>query len=247
MRNPWPMFIVLSITAFFCTLFTPNIIWTIVFLAVVLFIASIILPIKFDDWIAKKINPYIYEYQKEHNIEKFEKELNNLRRFALTKTSKEAIDVNLFSAFLEQGQFKNATEKLEQIKRRAKTSVEHMNYHLLKSEYAKKVGDTELEINEKQLGEELKTKIENTLKNPKQPATAQQCKTAFFCWISFSICLFIGGGIWTYLLRDFEIKFYGVMAIILSWFAFPVALVWFIIWIVKGKKENSASKNGKLI
>lgn len=115
-----------------------------------------------------------------------------------------------------------------------------MNYHLLMAEYAQRIGDTELKKNEWKLSEESKTKIEGKLKNPKQPATAQQCRIAFVSWLSFVAFLFIGGGIWIYLFRDSELNSVGAGAVILSWFAFPVAVVWLVLWLVRKNREGTA-------
>lgn len=116
MRNPWPMFCVLVVTGVLCVLFPQHTVWLLVLAAVALFLAWILLPIKFDDWFAQKINPCIQAYQREHNFEKLETELNRWRPWALTKTAKNALQVNLFCALLEQGRWEDARKTLEQIK-----------------------------------------------------------------------------------------------------------------------------------
>ncbi len=239
MRNPWPMFCVLAVTGLLCVSFPQYAVWLLVFAAVVLFLTWILLPIKFDDWFARKINPCIQEYQREHNFEKLESELNRWRPWALTKTAQNAIQVNLFCALLEQERWEDARNALEQIKRQAKTVVDWMNYHLLMAEYAQNAGEPELEKSERRLSEELKEKIETKLKNPNQPATAQQSRTAFLQWISFAIFLFIGGSVWIYLFRDSALESIGAGVFILSWLAFPIAMVWLMLWLVRQKKERS--------
>lgn len=228
MRNPWPMFFVLAITGVLCVSFPSNVVWLVVLTAVVLFLAWILLPIKFDEWFAQKINPCIQEYQRDHDFVKLENELKRWRSLALTKAAKNTIQVNQFCALLEQERWENARKTLKEINLQSKTAVEWMNYHLLMSEYAQRVRDRELEKNERQLSEEFKSKIERELNNPKLTATAKQCRTAFLRWISFAAFLFICGGIWIYLLRDSALNSVGSGAVVLSWFAFPVAVVWLV-------------------
>ncbi len=145
MRNPWPMFCVLTITGVLCVSFPSNVVWLFVLTAVVLFLAWLLLPIKFDEWFAQKINPCIQEYQREHDFGKFENELKRWRPLALTKTAKNAIQMNHFYALLEEERWEDAGKTLKEINLQSKTSVEWMNYHLLMSEYAQRIGDKKLE------------------------------------------------------------------------------------------------------
>lgn len=239
MRNPWPMFCVLAVTGLLCMSFPLHTVWIIVLAVVVLFIASLIVPIKFDDLLAKKINPYILEYQENHDLAKLESGLKRWRPWAITKESKNAIQLNWFCALLEQEQWEESRKVLEQIKQKAKTTVDWMNYHLLMAEYAKKIGDEQLEKNEKELSDLLKTKIEHKMQNPKESATAKQCKKSFFLWLSFALFLIISGCVCVFLFQESILGDLGASAVLVSFFALPVALIWFIIWMIRKQKEKS--------
>lgn len=240
MRNPWPMFCVLAVTGVLCVSFPTYTVWILVLAVAAAFFACLLLPIKFDDWFARKINPCIQAYQQDHNFETMERELNRWRPWALTKAAKNAVQVNLLCALFIEKRWADAADTLEQIKQRSKTAVDQMNYHLLMTEYAQQIGDTALEQQERQRSEALKTKIETKLRNPKLPASAQQSRTAFLCWISFVAFLFLGGGVWIYLFRTSSLKWLGVNAVICSWFAAPVAVVWLVLWLVRRKRAQTA-------
>lgn len=239
MKNPWPMFCVLVVTGLLCVLFPQHVVWLLVLATVILFLAWVLLPIKFDDWFAQKINPCIQAYQRDHDFEKLEIALNRLYPWALTKTAKNTVQINLFCAFLEQERGEDAKKVLERIHNEAKTAIDWMNYHLLMAEYAKRIGDRNLENIERSLSEELKSNIERTQSNPKQPATAQQCRTSFLNWISFATCLFFSGSIWIFAFRNSELTSVGAGAVMLSWFAFPVAVIWMVLWRVRKNREKT--------
>lgn len=239
MRNPWPMFFVLTVTGLVCIICPQHVVWMILSAMVVLFVLCIILPIKFDDWLAKKINPYILEYQQEHDLAKLESNLQKWHRWAITKTSRNMIQINWFCALLEQGQWKECRKVLEQIERQAKTTVDWMNYHLLMAEYAKKIGDEQLAKREIRLSEQFKTKLETKKNNPRETATARQSVHSFFLWLSFAGFLMIGGGVCVCLFPESVLGDLGAVAASLSLFALPVALVWLVVWIIRRRKEQS--------
>ncbi|MCB6567718.1 hypothetical protein LI169_21945, partial [Desulfovibrio desulfuricans] len=68
---------------------------------------------------------------------------------------------NWFSAVLEQQRWTEAEETLEQFLHRAKNTQDKLGYHLLREDYARAIGDTELEKQERLLSEQLKTQLGN--------------------------------------------------------------------------------------
>lgn len=214
-------------------------VWFILFAVVALFIASLILSIKFDDWFAKRINPYILEYLSGHDIDKFARDLKKMRPWAVTKNARNAMQVNWFCALLENERFEESRKLLEQIEHQAKTRVDWMNYHLLMAEYAEKTGDTQLAEKERQVSASLKTMVEQKLQNPRERATAGQCKQAFFAWLSFAIFLLMAGILCFYLAQNEILKDLGASSVTLSLLALPSAVVWLILWMVRKHKENA--------
>lgn len=240
MRNPWPMFCVLAATGGVCFLFPFHISWLILAAVAVIGILWLLIPLKFNEWLAKKINPYILEYQQDHDFTKLEAGLKKWRRWAITKSSRNNIQINLFCALLEQEQYEEARNTLEQLEARAQTTVDWRNYHLLMAEYAEKRGNKTLAESERQISNQLRTKLETKKNNPKERVTAQQSKQAFFYWFSFTLFLFIGGGVSVCLFPQSILSNLGVTAFILSWFTLPVAAVWLIVWLHQKRKEKSA-------
>lgn len=240
MRNPWPMFCVLAVTAALCISCPVYAVWLILLAAVVLLLVWIVVPMKYDDWIAKKINPYLLEYQQIHNLDKLESGLKQWQPWAITKVSRNMMQVNWFCALLEQERWEESQKVLAQIKQHAKTTIDWVNYHLLMAEYAKKIGDKQLAESESQLSDQLKTKMLTKKSNPKEPATAQQSKQAFSLWLLFVMFLMIGGGVCATLFPESILGELGAGAVTMSLFALPVAVVWLVVWLVRRQKEKSA-------
>lgn len=239
MRNPWPMFFVLALTGIICVMYPVHTVWLLVAAIVLLFIAWIIVPIKYDDWMAKKLNPYILEYQQGHNLAKLEAVLQKWRPWAITKESKNTILINWFCALLEHEQWEKALKISEEIRKQAKTSIGLMNYHLLMVKYAERTGNQELANQERQLHDKLKTEIQTKNSGTKEPATAQQGKRSFLLWLSFSLTMLICGVLSIMLAPESLLSDLGATAVIISIFAMPVSVVWMIVWLMRRKKEKS--------
>ena len=239
MRNPWPMFCVLALTGLIYIALPVHTLWILLIILAVLVLAWLIVPIQYDEWLAKKINPCILEYQEQHDLKTLENGIKRWRPWAITKTSRNMLQVNWFCALLEQEQWEEAENALEEIKSCAKTTVDWMNYHLLKVQYAMKTGNQVLADEERQLSKQLKTKVETKKSNGQEKATAKQCMYAFLCWISFVLFLLIGGGVCTYLLQKSIYQNLSMAAVIVSFFALPVAVVWLAVWLVRKRKEKT--------
>lgn len=238
MRNPWPMFCVLALTGLLYIVLPLHTLWIFLMLFVVLVLAWLIVPIQYDEWLAKQINPYFLEYQQKHDLKKLENGIKKWRPWAITKTSRNMMQVNWFCALLEQEHWEEAEDALEEIKACAKTTVEWMNYHLLYVQYAEKIGNQALADKERQLSLQLKAKIETKPSNRQEKATAKQCQQAFFCWISFVFFLLVGGGVCVYLSQKSIYGDLGASAVIVSFFALPVAVVWLVVWLIRKRKEK---------
>ena len=66
---------------------------------------------------------------------------------------------------------------------RAKNTQDKIGYHLLRGDYARAIGDTKLEEQERLLSEQLKTQLGNKKGESRVPANAKESKYAFFCWL----------------------------------------------------------------
>ncbi len=102
MRNPWPIFCVVAMSAMVCLFFSLQTFWITLAVIVGLLVAFLAVPIRYNDWLGSRINPYIEEYQQTHNIEELEKGLKCWHLWAITKESRNAVHVNWFSALLQR-------------------------------------------------------------------------------------------------------------------------------------------------
>lgn len=239
MRNPWPLFFVAVITAALCIVLPIRILWLTLVAIAVLLGAWLVLPEKYNECFFTKINPYLVEYQKSHDFDALNAGLNRCRMWAITKECRNAISVNRFSALLEQERWEESQNELEQIRQRAKTTIDWINYHLFVAEYARKRSDENLAKREQQLSDRLKTKLKDQKSNPTEPATAKQSKHAFIYWLTFSMCLMIGGGACVYLGGESVLSNFGVAAFFVSLPSLAVTLAWLVTWIVRSREEHA--------
>ena len=112
-----------------------------------------------------------------------------------------------------------------------------IRYHLLRGEYARAIGDAELEEKEKILSEQLKDQLRNKIGESRVPANAKESKHAFFCWLSFSFGLVLLGVISNIAAGDSIFGSVGAGLIILGLFSFPVVVIWLLLWLVRRRKE----------
>ena len=251
MRNPWPIFSIAALSGAACLIYDRFFSYETMWIAVVAFLVLLALCFfaycKYERWLAKKLNPYVVAYQSDHNLENLKQGLDRWRPWALSKHSKNIIAANWFSALLEQQRWTEAEEALEQFLHRAKNTQDKMGYHLLRGDYARAIGDTELEEQERLLSEQLKTQLGNKKGESRVPANAKESKYAFFCWLSFSFGLALFGII------SFGLALFGIISniaagdsilgsfgaglLILSLFSFPVCLIWLILWLIRRRKE----------
>ncbi len=176
------------------------------------------------------------EYQRDHDLEKLKQGLDRWRPWAFSKHSKNIITANWFSALLEQQRWTEAEETLEQFLNRAQNKQDKIGYHLLRGDYARAIGDTELEEQERLLSEQLKTQLGNKKRESRVPANAKESKYAFFCWLSFSFDLALFGIISNIPTGDSILGTVGAGLFILSLFSFPVCLIWLILWLIRRRK-----------
>lgn len=138
-------------------------------IAVVAFLALLALCFfaycRYECWLAKKLNPYVVAYQSDHDLEKLKQGLDHWRPWALSRHSQNIITANWFSALLEQKHWAEAEETLEQFLHRAKNKQDKMGYHLLRTDYARAIGDTGLEEQERLLSQQLKNQLGNKREN----------------------------------------------------------------------------------
>ena len=241
MRNPWPIFSIAALSGAACLIYDHFFSYETMWIAVVVFLALLALCFfaycKYERWLAKKLNPYVVAYQSDHNLENLKQGLDRWRPWALSKHSKNIITANWFSALLEQQRWTEAEETLEQFLHRAKNMQDKIVYHLLREDYARAIGDIELEEQERLLSEQLKTQLGNKKGESRVPANAQESKYAFFCWLSFSFGLALFGIISNIATGDSILGSVGAGLFILGLFSFPVCLIWLILWLIRRRKE----------
>jgi len=241
MRNPWPIFSIAALSGAACLIYDHFFSYETMWVAVVAFLALLALCFfaycKYERWLAKKLNPYVVSYQSDHNIENLKQGLDRWRPWAFSKHSKNIITANWFSALLEQQRWTEAEETLEQFLHRAKNTQDKLGYHLLREDYARAIGDTKLEEQERLLSEQLKTQLGNKKGESRVPANAKESKYAFFCWLSFSFGLALFGIISNIATGDSILGSVGAGLFILGLFSFPVCLIWLILWLIRRRKE----------
>ena len=241
MRNPWPIFSIAALSGAACLIYDHFFSYETMWVAVVAFLALLALCFfaycKYERWLAKKLNPYVVSYQSDHNIENLKQGLDRWRPWAFSKHSKNIITANWFSALLEQQRWTEAEETLEQFLHRAKNTQDKIGYHLLRGDYARAIGDTKLEEQERLLSEQLKTQLGNKKGESRVPANAKESKYAFFCWLSFSFGLALFGIISNIATGDSILGSVGAGLFILGLFSFPVCLIWLILWLIRRRKE----------
>ena len=241
MRNPWPIFSIAALSGAACLIYDHFFSYETMWIAVVAFLMLLALCFfaycKYERWLAKKLNPYVVSYQSDHNIENLKQGLDRWRPWAFSKHSKNIITANWFSALLEQQRWTEAEETLEQFLHRAKNTQDKLGYHLLREDYARAIGDTKLEEQERLLSEQLKTQLGNKKGESRVPANAKESKYAFFCWLSFSFGLALFGIISNIATGDSILGSVGAGLFILGLFSFPVCLIWLILWLIRRRKE----------
>ncbi len=241
MRNPWPIFGIAALTGAACLIYDHFFSYETMWIAVVAILSLLALVFwvscKYERWLAKKLNPYVVTYQNDHDLKKLKQGLNHWRPWAFSKHSKNIITANWFSALLEQKCWEEAEETLEQFLRQAKNTQDKMGYHLLRSDYARAIGDTELEEQEQFLSEQLKKQLGSKKEEARVPANAKESKLAFFCWLSFSFCLALFGIISNIAAGESLFGSFGAGLLILSLFSFPVSLLWLILWLIRRSKN----------
>lgn len=241
MRNPWPIFSIAALSGAACLIYDHFFSYETMWIAVVVFLVLLALCFfaycKYERWLAKKLNPYVVSYQSDHNIENLKQGLDRWRPWAFSKHSKNIITANWFSALLEQQRWTEAEETLEQFLHRAKNTQDKLGYHLLREDYARAIGDTKLEEQERLLSEQLKTQLGNKKGESRVPASAKESKYAFFCWLSFSFGLALFGIISNIATGDSILGSFGAGVFILGLFSFPVCLIWLILWLIRRRKE----------
>ena len=220
MRNPWPIFSIAALSGAACLIYDHFFSYETMWIAVIAFLALLALCFfayfKYEHWLAKKLNPYVVSF---------------------SKHSKNIITANWFSALLDQQRWTEAEEILEQFLHRAKNTQDKIGYHLLRGDYARAIGDTKLEEQERLLSEQLKTQLGNKKGESRVPANAKESKYAFFCWLSFSFGLALFGIISNIATGDSILGSVGAGLFILGLFSFPVCLIWLILWLIRRRKE----------
>lgn len=248
-RNPWPLFGVLSVTAAILILFDTYLSYGLVWVAgigiLVLFVAFLVFYVNYNAWLVRKINPYVLAYREDHDIEKLKKGFARWKSWMLTEYAKNSMTVNLLTALLEQPRTGEFEEEAQKLKERAVTTQEWQIYHFFMAEYAKRTGDGEAEERERRLSQELKEKAERKKQMAKEPATAAQSRRAFLLWLSFDMFLFAcglfcfaGGFFHAIALQSTSLFSIAAAAFILSFFVLPIVIGWLAVWLMRRRKEN---------
>lgn len=130
-------------------------------------------------------------------ILKIETGTGSLASLGTQQTFPNIITANWFSALLEQKHWAEAEETLEQFLHRAKNKQDKMGYHLLRTDYARAIGDTGLEEQERLLSQQLKNQLGNKRENQEYLQTPKRVNMLSFagfpsvlvwhCWESSAI------------------------------------------------------------
>lgn len=242
MRNPWPLFLTLAATGgalVFCDKFLSyRMFWVVGVAAVILFFGYVVLYAKYNAWLACKLNPYILDYQNDHDIEKLKKGFEQWESWAVTGGSKNSMSVNLLNAYLGQYLMEEFAAEAEKLKERAFTTQEWVIYHSYMAEYAKCIGDHAAEEKERRICRELGEKAARKRGTSNEPATAGQSRRAFWLWFSLDLFLFAGSLVCAAFFRNSPMFSVGVGAFIFSGFMLPVVLGWLVIWLKRRLEEK---------
>lgn len=233
MRNPWPMLGVLLISSLvgviYMTYFSSK---SVMLLAVVLIVVMLAIfwgYAKYSNWLVKKLNTAVLTYQENRDADALQETFKKWRLVS-TKYAKDVMHINWTIVLLEKGRFDEAKAELDIIRKRMETSYDWLNYHVLCSDYASKIGDHEMEQEEIRIAEEIKKNIEKNNKNVRERATKAQSKRAFFSWLAFTILL-LGGGMFLMVTYTTSVLgSIGVAAFILSWFGIVATIGWAVLW-----------------
>lgn len=241
MRNPWPIFGIAALTGAACLVydyfFSYETMWIAVAALLALLVLCFLVSCRYERWLAKKLNPYVTAYQRDHDLEALRQGLERWRPWAFSRHTRLIITANWFSALLEQKHWAEAEDVLEEFLRQAKSTQDNMAYHLLRCDYASAVGDPALEEQERLLSKQCKEQLEHKKGAAKTPLTAAVCKRAFFCWLSFSFFLALFGIISNLIAGDSPLGSFGAGLLILGLFSCPAVLFWLILWLVRRSKE----------
>ena len=192
---------------------------------------------KYEHWLAKKLNPYVVAYQSDHNLENLKQGLDRWRPWAFSKHSKKYHYSELVLRSAGTTALDRSGRNFGAVLHRAKNTQDKLGYHLLREDYARAIGDTELEKQERLLSEQLKTQLGNKKGESRIPASAKESKYAFFCWLSFSVGLALFGIISNIATGNSILGSFGAGVFILGLFSFPVCLIWLILWLIRRRKE----------
>ena len=248
------MFGLLSVTGILCILIAEYLSHQLLWIAgigiLVLFLFYLVLYSKYEAWLAKKVNLYVLEYEKNHDIEKLKAGFAQWRPWAVTEYTKNAMTVNILAALLDESLFEEFTEEASRLRERAVTTHDWQLFHFYMAEYAKSTGDFAAADRENRICRELKEKLEKKNKMTKEPATARQSRRAFLRWLSFAIFLFAAGVV-SAIISNMEINAdyadtilsFGAGFASLSVLSAPVALVWLAVWLVRRAKEKKQGRS----
>ncbi len=238
MKNPWPPFCIFAGTSavllVYNHFFPVQTMWIAVAAVLGLVLLWIFLYIRYERWLMRGINPYVMQYQQDHDIRKLEQGMALWRKRAWSRYAKNVMLANWFSALLEQKRFSEAEAELEKFRRRARTMQDQLGYHLLRKDYAAAAGDQQMQQQEQQLIQRLQSQMGA----PKEEKTAAQSRGSFFYWLSFSVFLFTAGFVCIMMTANDTVRNLGAWSCILSVLALAVSLMWLAVWLIRRGRER---------
>lgn len=134
---------------------------------------------KYEHWLAKKLNPYVVAYQSDHNLENLKQGLDRWRPWALSKHSKTSLQ-QTGSPLCWNNSAGQKQKKLWSSFASSKNTQDKIGYHLLRGDYARAIGDTKLEEQERLLSEQLKTQLGNKRENQEYPQAPKRVNMLSF-------------------------------------------------------------------
>ena len=241
MRNPWPIFVITLLTgsalAVYTLFFPYQTLWIAVAVILVMLILAALCLARYEERICAVVTSCLSAYREDQDLPRLQQSLELCRRRARTRYTRCFLSEALFHALLEQEYWDEAEAELEIFRKSAQNASRQKTYHLLRADYAAAVGDFALADREMMLCG--RAGAPSSARNSSlSSATSDQCKRAFWCWLSFAAVLTLAGILSRSAPSDSVIGSLGTALLILNLFAIPVAAIWLILWLVRLGEER---------
>lgn len=194
------------------------------------------LQLRFDEWVARQVNPLVRQYQKNRDIDALVAGLAPWKRRRLTRLARNAIAVNEISALFESGRAEQALREIRRFGARTETVDERIFYHDCMIQYWQITGDGDREQRELQAKAQLQLSRTRTGADKNAPATAAQSRKAFLRWLACAALMFLGYVLSVCLCGPHSGV--GTVAFLLWLLTAIAALGWAGLWLARAFRER---------